>query len=96
MIYKVNLEPKKSKGRTAFVSYNTFDLVEQLMRNKEAKMTDIMFDLGKKKSNPYEMWTKRVNRFLKTMNIGKITTHDFRKTAATNLYNQTNSIVKVQ
>ena len=69
------------------------------MGNKEAKKSDIMFDKGMKKDNPYDMWTRRVNRFLKTCQSRKnpkITTHDFRKTAATNLYNENNSIVKVQ
>ena len=65
------------------------------MEDRNAKRTDIMFALGEKVGNPFEMWTKKVNRFLKTHHAG-ITTHDFRKTAATNLYKQTKDIVKVQ
>ena len=58
--------------------------------------SDHIFDLGMKKENPYEKWTMRVNRFLKKQTDINITTHDFRKTAATNLYNQNNDIVMVQ
>jgi integrase len=96
-IYEVNLEPKKTDGRIAFVTKDTRSLVKLLMIEQKDQEQDIMFALGEKKENPYEMWTKRVNRFLsKNFERQGITTHDFRKTAATNLYKQTKGdIVKV-
>ena len=94
-LYEVYLEPKKTDGRRAYVTRTTYNLVDKLMKKKNAKESDIMYALGEKKDNPYEMWTMKVNKFLKKNADGNITTHDFRKTAATNLYKQTNDIVMV-
>ena len=58
-----------------------------------------MFVEGGNETNLYDMWNKRVNNFLETQKpkgMRKITTHDFRTTTATNLYNTTKDIMQVK
>lgn len=67
-----------------------------LMTRKSQVEGDAIFARGLNQVNPANMWTKKINQFLKSKCEGGFTTHDFRKTAATNLYNRTKDIVKVQ
>jgi integrase len=53
---------------------------------------DEIFKKGRA-SDPYNAWTRKVNRFLK--DNGGYTTHDFRRTTATNIYRDTKNILIV-
>jgi len=65
------------------------------MDEKKKQCQDTIFALGANKVNPYDMWAKKANTFLKNCCGGKYTSHDFRKTFATDLYNATKDILKV-
>ena len=56
---------------------------------------DEIFKKGKG-LDPYNMWTKKTNLFLRKQKMKGVTTHDFRKTTATNLYKKTRNILAVQ
>ena len=86
--YKVELEGKKTAARTAYITEETRTAVENMKKVKEHKDDDEIFKKGRE-LDPYNNWTKKVNRFLK--DNGGYTTHDFRRTAATNLYRDTNN-----
>jgi integrase len=63
--------------------------VEDLMEDRKHDKKTVMFEEGKNSKDLYNMWTKKVNLFLSKQTPDgkrKITTHDFRKTTATNLY----------
>jgi len=63
--YEVNLEPKKTKGRITYVQMNTYKEVELLMAEKNHDKDTIIFDKGLNKTNPWNMWNKKVNTWLK-------------------------------
>ena len=63
--YEVNLEPKKTKGRITYVQMNTYKEVELLMAEKKHNKESIMFEKGLNKANPWDMWNKKANTWLK-------------------------------
>jgi integrase len=78
------------------VQQDTWDAVKVLMDESKHNRDSVIFDKGSNVEQPYNMWTKRLNVFLRRQKMKGITTHDFRKTTATNLYRKTGKILAVQ
>ena len=75
---------------------DTWDAVKVLMDESKHNRDSVIFDKGSNVEQPYNMWTKKLNVFLKRQKMKGISTHDFRKTTATNLYRKTNNLLLVQ
>ena len=60
-----NTDPCFNIGRITCVQINTYKEVELLMAENDHDKDTIIFEKGLNKTNPWNMWNKKVNTWLK-------------------------------
>ena len=76
------------------IPQSVVDAIEAYRNELGASENEVMFQQGER-TNPTARWSMSLSRFFKKLGIDG-QSHDLRKTRATDYYNKTKDIVKVQ
>ena len=91
---EVKLEAKKSSARVVKVSKPTVDAIKKYQQENNRTDSDIMFPRGSG-HDPANKWVQRVQKYYRKLGI-QLQTHNIRKTAITEFYNESKDIVATQ
>ena len=89
--YLVQIKGKKTTNREAIITEETYQLIQNFKEKKKLKQSDFLFAPGENRGDPANIWVKFLTRYFNRHGI-KIQTHDFRKSMATEIFNDTKDL----